>query len=35
MVLHAWVHGNVGYPFGARNVFVLRVVFVGGVPEAA
>lgn len=35
MVLHAWVHGNVGYPFGARNVFVLRVVFVGGLPEAA
>ncbi|HSO94903.1 MAG TPA: glycoside hydrolase family 43 protein [Acidimicrobiia bacterium] len=35
MVLHAWVHDKVGYPFGARNLFVLRVVFVGGVPEAA
>lgn len=35
MVLHAWVHGRVGYPFGARNVFVLRVVFSNGVPEAA
>ena len=35
MVLHAWVSGKVGYPFGARNVFVLRVVFPGGVPEAA
>ena len=35
MVLHVWVDGRVGYPFGARNFFVLRVVFVGGMPEAA
>jgi hypothetical protein len=35
MVMHAWVHGDVGYPSGARSVFVLRVVFQGGVPEAA
>jgi beta-xylosidase len=35
MVLHAWVSGKVGYPFGARNVFVLRVVFQNGVPQAA
>jgi beta-xylosidase len=35
MVLHAWVDGNVGYPLGARNLFVLRVVFSGGVPGAA
>jgi hypothetical protein len=35
MVLHAWVGGKVGYPFGARNVFVLRVEFPGGIPEAA
>jgi hypothetical protein len=29
------VQGKVGYPFGARNLFVLKVSFVGGVPEAA
>jgi beta-xylosidase len=35
MVLQAWVGGKVGYPFGARSVFVLRVVFPGGVPQAS
>jgi len=34
MVLHAWIHGKVGYPDGRRNVFVVPVAFVGGVPQA-
>jgi hypothetical protein len=35
LVLHAWVRGKVGYPNGARNLFVLRLDFVNGVPVAA
>jgi beta-xylosidase len=35
LVLHAWVRGKVGYPNGARNVFVLRLDFLDGVPVAA
>jgi beta-xylosidase len=34
MALHAWVRGNVGYPQGARNLFVVRLTFVNGVPVA-
>lgn len=35
MVVHAWVGGEVGYPDGARNLFVLRVVFTEEGPVAA
>jgi beta-xylosidase len=35
MVVHAWVGGRVGYPDGARNLFVLRVAFTPGGPVAA
>ena len=34
MVFHAWVGGKVGYPDGARNLFVLPLDFVDGVPAA-
>ncbi len=34
MVLHAWVGGKVGYPGGARNLFVVPLDFVNGVPTA-
>ena len=34
LILHAWVRGKVGYPQGARNVFVLQLDFVNGVPVA-
>ncbi|MGH9032956.1 MAG: glycoside hydrolase family 43 protein [Acidimicrobiia bacterium] len=34
MVLHAWVRGKVGYPDGARNLFVVPLEFVNGVPTA-
>jgi beta-xylosidase len=34
LVLHAWVGGKVGYPGGARNLFVLQLDFVNGVPVA-
>ena len=34
MVVHAWVGGHVGYPDGARNLFVLRLAFTGGGPVA-
>ena len=34
MVLHAWVGGKVGYPDGARNLFVVPLDFVNGVPAA-
>ena len=34
MTLHAWVRGKVGYPQGARNLFVVRLAFVNGVPTA-
>jgi beta-xylosidase len=34
MAVHAWVHGKVGYPQGARNLFVFRLTFVNGVPTA-
>jgi beta-xylosidase len=34
MVQHAWVRGKVGYPDGARNLFVVRLTFVNGVPVA-
>ncbi|HWW43626.1 MAG TPA: glycoside hydrolase family 43 protein [Acidimicrobiia bacterium] len=30
----AWISGQVGYPQGARNLFVLRVTFPDGVPTA-
>jgi beta-xylosidase len=32
MTLHAWVRGRVGYPQGARNLFVVRLTFIDGVP---
>jgi hypothetical protein len=35
MALHAWVRGKVGYPDGARNLFVLRLDFANGVPIAS
>jgi len=35
LVLHAWVRGKVGYPNGARNLFVVRLDFVNGVPVPA
>ena len=35
MSLAAWIDGKVGYPEGARNLFVLRVTFPNGVPNAA
>jgi beta-xylosidase len=35
MVLHAWVGGAVGYPDGARNLFVVPLEFVDGAPVAA
>ena len=35
LALHAWIRGHVGYPGGARNLFVLRLTFVNGVPVAA
>ncbi len=34
MSLHAWVAGQVGYPDGARDLFVLRLSFSNGVPVA-
>jgi beta-xylosidase len=35
MTLHAWVRGKVGYPQGARNLFVVRLTFLDGAPAAA
>jgi beta-xylosidase len=35
MALHAWVRGKVGYPGGARNLFVVRLTFVNGAPVVA
>ena len=35
MVVHAWVGGRVRYPEGARNLFVLRVIFTAHGPVAA
>lgn len=35
MVVHAWVGGRVGYPDGARNLFVLRLAFTPAGPVAA
>jgi hypothetical protein len=35
MSLHAWLAGHVGYPDGARNLFVLPITFRNGVPETA
>jgi beta-xylosidase len=35
MSLHAWVHGNIGYPNGARDLFVLPIGFVNGAPVPA
>lgn len=32
LALHAWVGGNVGYPRGARNLFVVRLGFANGAP---
>ncbi|HEV2309408.1 MAG TPA: glycoside hydrolase family 43 protein [Acidimicrobiia bacterium] len=34
MSLAAWIDGQVGYPQGARNLFVLRVTFPSGMPTA-
>jgi len=34
MALHAWVGGRVGYPDGARNLFVVKLSFVDGTPVA-
>lgn len=34
MALHAWVRGQVGYPDGARNLFVVRLSFSDGTPAA-
>jgi beta-xylosidase len=34
MELHAWVRGKVGYPQGARNLFLVRLTFVDGTPVA-
>ncbi|TML90553.1 MAG: glycoside hydrolase [Actinobacteria bacterium] len=34
LALHAWIRGHVGYPGGARNLFVLPLTFVDGVPVA-
>ena len=31
LALHAWIRGYVGYPGGARNLFVLPLTFVDGV----
>jgi hypothetical protein len=35
MALHAWVRGKVGYPQGARNLFVVRLTFLNGAPVVA
>ncbi len=35
MAVHAWVGGRVGYPDGARNLFVLRMVFTEAGPVGA
>jgi hypothetical protein len=35
LALHAWIGGKIGYPDGARNLFVLPLSFVNGVPAAA
>jgi beta-xylosidase len=35
MSLHAWVAGQVGYPAGARDLFVLKLSFPNGVPVAS
>ncbi len=32
LALHSWVHGKVGYPQGARNLFVVRFGIVNGLP---
>jgi hypothetical protein len=34
LALHAWVRGKVGYPQGARNLFVVRLTFADGTPVA-
>ena len=34
LALHAWIRGHVGYPGGARNLFVLPLTFVNGAPVA-
>ena len=34
MVLHAWIEGRVGYPDGARNLFVIPLAIVDGTPVA-
>ena len=35
MSLHAWAGGQVGYPQGARDLFVLKLSFPNGVPVAS
>ena len=35
LVLHAWVRGEVGYPDGARGLFVARISFPDGRPSLA
>ena len=32
LALHAWIHGKVGYPQGARNLFVVPLGFANNVP---
>jgi Glycosyl hydrolases family 43 len=32
LALHSWVRGRVGYPQGARNLFVVRFAIVNGMP---
>jgi beta-xylosidase len=32
LALHSWVQGKVGYPQGARNLFVVRFAIVNGLP---
>jgi beta-xylosidase len=34
LALHAWIRGHIGYPGGARNLFVLTLTFVNSAPVA-
>ena len=34
LALHAWLRGHIGYPGGARNLFVLPLTFTNGAPVA-
>ncbi len=33
MVFHAWIDNKIGYPVGARNLFVVRITFAKGIPQ--